>query len=182
MCHSNRRGARIVSVREYNNVVTTTAKTPRARDAELRKWLPTPTEQLRVAVLDGRHIATAANRAELVRDWGRGNYDVLIMSYEQFRRAVSWARDANGGGAPKNGGSAAADDASEGSGGGAHQLAAAKTQLLRDLLNPGPDLVVCDEAHVLKNARAGVTRVLKELRTLRRVALTGTPMQNNLLE
>ena len=50
------------------------------------------------------------------------------------------------------------------------------------LLNPGPDMVVCDEAHVIRSNKSALNDTLKTIRTKRRVALTGSPMQNNLIE
>ena len=46
----------------------------------------------------------------------------------------------------------------------------------------GPDILVCDEAHMIKNRRADITHALKQVRTQRRIALTGSPLQNNLME
>jgi len=46
----------------------------------------------------------------------------------------------------------------------------------------GPDILVCDEAHMIKNRRADITQALKQVRTQRRIALTGSPLQNNLME
>jgi len=49
-------------------------------------------------------------------------------------------------------------------------------------LQCGPDILVCDEAHMIKNRRADITLALKQVRTQRRIALTGSPLQNNLME
>nr|GMC50152.1 protein CHROMATIN REMODELING 20 isoform X1 [Ipomoea batatas] len=58
-------------------------------------------------------------------------------------------------------------------------------QIARDIcqsLQDGPDILVCDEAHIIKNTRADVTQALKQVKCQRRIALTGSPLQNNLME
>lgn len=48
--------------------------------------------------------------------------------------------------------------------------------------DPYTELVVCDEAHRLKNLNLQVVAALRKLHPLRRMLLTGTPLQNHLSE
>ncbi|KAM4060176.1 type III restriction enzyme, res subunit [Hirsutella rhossiliensis] len=51
-----------------------------------------------------------------------------------------------------------------------------------DSLITGPNIVVADEAHVLKNPEAKVHRVCSRFKTNCRIALTGSPLANNVEE
>lgn len=57
-----------------------------------------------------------------------------------------------------------------------------KEIFLEGLIDPGADLVVCDEGHLLKNAKTSLSKAVNRIRSQRRIVLTGTPLQNNLNE
>ncbi|XP_034060105.1 transcriptional regulator ATRX-like [Gymnodraco acuticeps] len=57
-----------------------------------------------------------------------------------------------------------------------------RKQIKSLLVDPGPDFVVCDEGHILRNETSNISKSMNAIKTRRRVVLTGTPLQNNLNE
>ncbi len=140
---------------------------------EFKHWLPA--EPFKVHLLsDGLKTITA--RANVINNWNE-NGGVLMIGYELFRLLAGTKAQQR-----------------------KKKVSAAKKKpvcidieeedkekdLLVDvrkiLVDPGPDLVICDEGHRIKNAHASISQVLKAIRTKRRVVLTGYPLQNNLME
>lgn len=50
------------------------------------------------------------------------------------------------------------------------------------ILDPGADIVVFDEGHLLNNPNSQKFKLATQFKTVRRVVLSGTPVQNNLIE
>lgn len=57
-----------------------------------------------------------------------------------------------------------------------------RESLRTSLVDPGPDMIICDEGHLLKNEKTSLSKAVNQIKTLRRVVLTGTPIQNNMKE
>ncbi|KAA0716657.1 Transcriptional regulator ATRX [Triplophysa tibetana] len=120
--------------------------------SEFDKWQ----RGLRPNTLKVTELATVkslAVRLELLNDWFQ-NGGVMIIGYEAFRNLTR----------------------------NTVNNIQHREAIHSSLLNPGPDLVVCDEGHILRNAESSVSKAMRAIRTRRRIILTGTPLQNNLTE
>lgn len=53
---------------------------------------------------------------------------------------------------------------------------------IKKYLLDGPNIVVADEAHKMKNADSGITKAAVQFRSTSRIALTGSPLANNVEE
>ncbi|TRZ02070.1 hypothetical protein DNTS_016491, partial [Danionella cerebrum] len=108
-------------------------------------------------VLQVSEVATLKSvtvRVQLLSEWFQ-NGGVMIMGYESFRILTHTT---------------------------SAKYSKHKVALRSMLLDPGPDLVVCDEGHILRNSESSISKATRALRTRRRIILTGTPLQNNLTE
>ncbi|KAL7789937.1 P-loop containing nucleoside triphosphate hydrolase protein [Trichoderma ceciliae] len=53
---------------------------------------------------------------------------------------------------------------------------------IRQILTQTPNIVICDEAHMMKNPKTQLNRVCRDFRTRSRIALTGSPLSNSVEE
>ncbi|KAF3696640.1 Helicase ARIP4 [Channa argus] len=130
----------------------------------------------KVHILNDEH-KNMVTRARVVEDWARDG-GVLLMGYEMYR-LLSLKKNLMAGRKKKN---------KKTTGPVVINLDEEDRQqellkgIERALARPGPDVVICDEGHRIKNCHASTSQALKNIRTRRRVVLTGYPLQNNLIE
>ncbi|XP_018335887.1 uncharacterized protein LOC108744551 isoform X2 [Agrilus planipennis] len=154
--------------------------------AEYNMWLPTEENAVNsplqaygevrprtfnLHVLNDSHKTLSA-RAKVIHEWRSGG-GVLLIGYEQFR-LLSQRKHPRSRSRRKPNPIKDAEDEDK------------NRKLFDDvheaLVRPGPDLVICDEGHRIKNSHASISQALKQMRTKRRIVLTGYPLQNSLME
>uniref|UniRef100_A0A2K5QBP0 DNA helicase n=1 Tax=Cebus imitator TaxID=2715852 RepID=A0A2K5QBP0_CEBIM len=157
--------------------------------AEFNMWLPPPEalpadnkpEEVqprffKVHILNDEH-KTMASRAKVMADWvSEGG--VLLMGYEMYRLLTLKKSFATG--RPKKTKKRSHPviiDLDE-----EDRQQEFRREFEKALCRPGPDVVICDEGHRIKNCQASTSQALKNIRSRRRVVLTGYPLQNNLIE
>ncbi|KAK5622419.1 hypothetical protein CRENBAI_003931, partial [Crenichthys baileyi] len=157
--------------------------------SEFNTWVPPPEalppdtdpalvtpRAFKVHILNDEHKNTAS-RAKVVEDWSRDG-GVLLMGYEMYR-LLSLKKNFVAGRKKRSKKT-----------GGPDIINLDEEDRQQELLNgvekalsrPGPDVVICDEGHRIKNCHASTSQALKNIQTRRRVVLTGYPLQNNLIE
>ncbi|XP_076091069.1 helicase ARIP4-like isoform X2 [Mytilus galloprovincialis] len=154
--------------------------------SEINMWCPEsvpegyPDVQLRnfKTYILNDNFKTPYSRAKVIVEWHKTG-GVLLMGYEMYRLMTSRKGHIA---QPKKPGRKAAGretiiDVDE-----EDKTKDLFVDVHEALQNPGPDMVVCDEGHRIKNSHAGISQSLKTIRTRRRVVLTGYPLQNNLIE
>ncbi|XP_057181819.1 helicase ARIP4 isoform X1 [Triplophysa rosa] len=157
--------------------------------AEFNLWLPAAesvppdmdpaqvsSRTFKVHILNDEHKNTVA-RAKVVEEWTR-NGGVLLMGYEMYRllslkKSFVTGRKRK---SKKPAGPVIIDLDEE------DRQQELMKGIERALSRPGPDVVICDEGHRIKNCHASTSQALKNIRSRRRVVLTGYPLQNNLIE
>jgi len=125
---------------------------------EFHNWLPMDktTRRLDLTHIGNIYKIDASNstsaRIRTIRSWYERG-GVLIMSYNMVRRFASEDDDPT-----------------------------LKTANVRQMLLEGPNIIAADEAHMMKNTKAAITKIAQQFKSTSRVALTGSPLSNNLIE
>jgi len=120
---------------------------------EFRMWTEDAEESLKIHRLwEGKNNKS---RADDLKFW-KNKGGVGIMNYDLFRLLV--------GGAKKK------------------TKSTIQQTFQEALADPGPDIIICDEGHLLKNHTTKLSKTVNMVSTLKRVVLTGTPLQNHLIE
>ena len=151
--------------------------------AEFNKWLPSDeigehdpsklcTRKFSVFLLNDT-LKNLEQRSKVIYKW-KDEGGVLLMGYELFRMLATKKQRKK---RKKKADSHVCIDLEE------EDLEKMNLEeIQKALVKPGPDLVVCDEGHRIKNAHASTSQALKNIATKRRLVLTGYPLQNNLME
>ena len=108
----------------------------------------------RVNLFEISTVKTIKERLRVLESWHRRG-GVFIIGYTMFTNLV---------------------------GGKSVKKKSVREDIEKYLINPGADLVVCDEGHILKNEKTATSKALNRVNSKRRIVLTGSPLQNNLNE
>nr|CAB3265409.1 helicase ARIP4-like [Phallusia mammillata] len=154
--------------------------------AEFDMWLPLKSKcvnenpalvwprSFSVHVLTESH-KTVESRSKVVTQWYEEG-GMLLVGYEMYRLLASRKSRKRRSKKTKTELPSVVDLDEQG------RISSLQSGMQDSLLKPGPDLIICDEGHRIKNSHANISKVLKDVRTKRRLVLTGYPLQNNLME
>ncbi|OCT54977.1 putative SNF2 family helicase/ATPase [Cladophialophora carrionii] len=120
---------------------------------ELLMWTPQGTTIL--GAIHKCDLPRAEDNTRAIMNWSKKG-GVLLMGYERFRLSITNSiKD-------KKKGAVAVD--------------------LEQILLEVPSIVIADEAHTLKNPKSKINEYSKRFKTISRIALTGSPLNNHLEE
>ncbi|KAJ5933758.1 hypothetical protein N7454_006087 [Penicillium verhagenii] len=121
---------------------------------EFEYWAPASDHLGEIRSVTASSIPNYLERVQTVLAWEKEG-GVLIMSYDLLRNFVN---------------------------NGQHYLNEAHHKSMKDALLNGPNIVVADEAHKLKSENSAISKVTALFKTKSRIAMTGSPLANNLAE
>ncbi|XP_055709277.1 transcriptional regulator ATRX-like isoform X2 [Phlebotomus papatasi] len=137
---------------------------------EIRKWLKPVRGDISMKVFYFPDNSDLHGKLKILKEWhksgekGYRNAGCLLIGYEAFRVLVL------------------KQSRKQQSLYTHQETSLIKKQITETLLEPGADLVICDEGHMIKNRKSAINQAVTKIRTKRRIILTGTPIQNNLKE
>ena len=120
---------------------------------EFAIWSPDNHNLGKVRAILGKYSTTGLDRCEEISAWNEEG-GILLISYETFRN-LTYARD---------------EDTKKQS----------INETVKSWLLESPNLVVADEAQVLRNHKTRIAQATRCIRTKKRIALSGTPLSNSL--
>jgi transcriptional regulator ATRX len=100
------------------------------------------------------NVKSLKDRLNLLKEW-QSNGGVFLLSYHMFKNLLNEKISPD---------------------------QAVRDEFEKYLINPGADLIVCDEGHILKNSKTVYSKHVNRINTKRRIILSGSPLQNNLEE
>ena len=124
---------------------------------EFHMWVPEGSVLGGVSMVSSSYSST---RLRSMREWSK-NGGVLLMGYEMFRDFVKGPSEKKAWNS---------------------KYTEAERDEITDLLLNGPNIVVADEAHKLKNSKSQISMIAQRFKTRSRIALTGSPLNNHLEE
>ncbi|XP_050096003.1 transcriptional regulator ATRX homolog isoform X2 [Anopheles aquasalis] len=122
---------------------------------EFRIWMKHVKKGTEVDVYEISRYKDNVTRANMLMEW-HNEGGVMILGYDMFRNLANPT-------APRI-------------------RKKVRESLQTSLIDPGPDMIICDEGHLLKNEKTSLSKVINRVKTMRRIVLTGTPIQNNMKE
>ncbi|XP_020799544.1 transcriptional regulator ATRX-like isoform X2 [Drosophila serrata] len=134
---------------------------------EFHRWLSPLKSNKNIKVFIFPDASDISEKLRVLKEWSLSSKEkagCLLLGYEAFRALVFYHSYKY-----------------KGSG------TTSKSENIRDkvkkyLLQPGADIVVCDEGHIIKNSKSAISLAVAKIKTPKRIILTGTPIQNNLKE
>lgn len=122
---------------------------------ELAIWLPEDHNVGPIRYILSRHRSSDVSRIQTIQDW-IDECGILILSYEMLRLLVQ-TRNAT------------------------HEMDEEHMRI-REWLLDGPNIIVADEAHRLRNKDTAISQIANSFKSKSRIALTGSPLANHLSE
>ncbi|XP_035793138.1 transcriptional regulator ATRX-like isoform X2 [Anopheles albimanus] len=134
---------------------------------EIHRWQDKVKDGTRLKVFCFPDVSPQITKVNVLRDWHslpHTRCGVMLIGYEAFRALINNERRKRPVGSSLK------------------KVEYIQKQVKELLINPGADLVICDEGHQIKNKRSAISEAVSKIKTRRRIVLTGTPIQNNLKE